>query len=75
RSRSSSGYLRGAAMIGILPGLRCLHQTRGDSLLEGRIEPLRAWLEETRRFVPFGTEGLSMDWDEAFAHVLGQWDR
>ncbi|MGQ4384264.1 dihydrofolate reductase family protein [Streptomyces sp. SAS_270] len=31
RSRSSSEYLRGAAMIGILPGLRCLHQTRGDS--------------------------------------------
>src|SRR3954471_11380489 len=32
RSRSSSGYLRGAAMIGILPGLRCLHQTRGSSV-------------------------------------------
>jgi hypothetical protein len=47
----------------------------GAALLEGRIEPLRAWLEETLRFVPFGTEGLSMDWDEAFAHVLAQWDR
>ena len=38
RSRSSSGYLRGAAMLGILPGLRCLHQTRGDSVPR-RLQP------------------------------------
>lgn len=44
----------------------------GVALLEGRVEPLRAWLEETLRSVPFGTEGLLMDWDEAFAHVLAQ---
>src|SRR5690348_883587 len=31
RSRNSSGYLRGATMIRILPGFRCLHQTRGGS--------------------------------------------
>ncbi|MER5688934.1 SsgA family sporulation/cell division regulator [Streptomyces sp. NPDC002205] len=47
----------------------------GAALLEGRLDPLRAWLEKTLRSVPFGTEGLSMDWDEAFAHVLAQWDR
>ncbi|MGI5135618.1 MULTISPECIES: SsgA family sporulation/cell division regulator [unclassified Streptomyces] len=47
----------------------------GAALLEGRVEPLRAWLEETLWSVPFGTEGLSMDWDEAFAHVLPQGDR
>ena len=44
----------------------------GAALLEGRIAPLRAWLGETLRAVPFGTEGLAMDWDEAFAHVLAQ---
>ncbi|MEV0908014.1 SsgA family sporulation/cell division regulator [Streptomyces hokutonensis] len=47
----------------------------GAALLEGRVGPLRAWLEETLRSVPFGTEGLSMDWDEAFVHVLAQGDR
>ncbi|MFD8816479.1 SsgA family sporulation/cell division regulator [Streptomyces sp. NPDC059627] len=45
------------------------------ALLECRTGPLRAWLEETLRAVPSGTEGLSMDWDEAFAHVLAQGDR
>ncbi|MGW3283476.1 SsgA family sporulation/cell division regulator [Streptomyces sp. NPDC001002] len=47
----------------------------GVALLEGAIEPLRAWLGETLRSVPFGTEGFSFDWDEAFAHVLAQEDR
>ncbi|MFD4508284.1 SsgA family sporulation/cell division regulator [Streptomyces sp. NPDC058457] len=47
----------------------------GAALLEVRLSPLRAWLEETLRSVPCGTEGLSMDWDEAFAHVLAQGDR
>jgi hypothetical protein len=47
----------------------------GVALLEGGIEPLRAWLGETLKSVPVGTEGLSLDWDEAFAHVLGQQDR
>ncbi|MFD3583654.1 SsgA family sporulation/cell division regulator [Streptomyces sp. NPDC058683] len=47
----------------------------GAAILEGRVAPLRAWLEETLRCVPSGAEGLSMDWDEAFAHVLAQGDR
>jgi sporulation and cell division protein SsgA len=47
----------------------------GAALVEGPIEPLRAWLEGTLRSVPFGTEGRSMDWDEAFTHVLAQGDR
>lgn len=46
----------------------------GAALLEGLVAPLDAWLEETLRSVPSGTEGLSMDWDEAFAHVLAQGD-
>nr|WSY49077.1 SsgA family sporulation/cell division regulator [Streptomyces sp. NBC_00886] len=44
----------------------------GVALLEGPVAPLRAWLGETLRSVPFGAEGLSMDWDAAFARVLAQ---
>ena len=33
RSRSSSGYFRGAGMLCILPLDQSLHQTRGDSLV------------------------------------------
>jgi hypothetical protein len=33
RSRNSSGYFRGATMLQILPGLRCLHQSRGETVL------------------------------------------
>ena len=33
RSRSSSGYFRGAGMLCILPLDQSLHQTRGDSLM------------------------------------------
>ncbi|MFF3464604.1 SsgA family sporulation/cell division regulator [Streptomyces sp. NPDC001984] len=47
----------------------------GAALLEGRADLLGAWLQKTLTYVPFGTEGLSMDWDEAFAHVLAQGDR
>ncbi|WP_210587678.1 SsgA family sporulation/cell division regulator [Streptomyces sp. GESEQ-35] len=47
----------------------------GAALLEIRVAPLHAWLVRTLRSVPFGTEGLSMDWDESFERVLAQWDR
>jgi len=46
----------------------------GVALLEGRVAPLRAWLGETLTAVPFGREGVAMDWDAAFAHVLAQGD-
>lgn len=47
----------------------------GVALLEGGIAPLRAWLGETLRSVPLGTEDLATDWDEAIAHLLEQGDR
>ncbi|MEV0486634.1 SsgA family sporulation/cell division regulator [Streptomyces sp. NPDC050508] len=47
----------------------------GAALLEGGVAPLRAWLGETLRAVPFGAEGLAMDWDEVIAHVLAPGDR
>lgn len=46
----------------------------GVALLEGDVAPVRAWLGETLRSVPFGAEGLAMDWDGAFAHLLAQGD-
>ncbi|MFD3457778.1 SsgA family sporulation/cell division regulator [Streptomyces sp. NPDC058691] len=44
----------------------------GMALLAGPVDVLGAWLEETLRAVPAGTEGLSMDWDEDFARVREQ---